>query len=322
MPQFDMALPELRAYDPKLEEPADFDAFWADTLAEARARPLGATLTPRDNLLGVITTQDVTFTGFGGAPIKGWLHRPASATGPLPAVVEYLGYGGGRGLPHERVLWAVAGYAHLVMDTRGQGSTWIVGDTPDPEPSGPAHPGYMTRGILDPATYYYRRLFTDAVRAVDLVRSLDTSIRRGSRWPAAARVGASRSPSRASCPTSRRRSRTSRSCATSRGRSRSSTRTPTPRSSATSRRIAIMSTRCSGRCRTSTARSWAAGRRRRRCSRSGLMDEICPPSTVYAAFNAYGGPKEIREYPYNDHEGGQAFHEVAKLGWLRERFAI
>ncbi|HEX6868698.1 MAG TPA: acetylxylan esterase, partial [Candidatus Limnocylindrales bacterium] len=52
----------------------------------------------------------------------------------------------------------------------------------------------------------------------------------------------------------------------------------------------------------------------------GLMDEICPPSTVYAAYNAYGGPKEIREYPFNDHEGGQGFHEVEKIRWLRERF--
>jgi cephalosporin-C deacetylase len=29
----------------------------------------------------------------------------------------------------------------------------------------------MTQGILDPATYYYRRLITDAVRAVEAVRS-------------------------------------------------------------------------------------------------------------------------------------------------------
>ncbi len=50
------------------------------------------------------------------------------------------------------------------------------------------------------------------------------------------------------------------------------------------------------------------------------MDEICPPSTVFAAYNAYGGPKEIREYPFNDHEGGQGFHDVAKLRWLRDRF--
>ena len=53
----------------------------------------------------------------------------------------------------------------------------------------------------------------------------------------------------------------------------------------------------------------------------GLMDDICPPSTVYAAFNAYGGPKEIREYPYNEHEGGQGFHDRVKLRWLAERVA-
>jgi cephalosporin-C deacetylase-like acetyl esterase len=47
------------------------------------------------------------------------------------------------------------------------------------------------------------------------------------------------------------------------------------------------------------------------------MDLVCPPSTVYAAFNWYGGPKEIREYPFNDHEGGEGFHDVAKLRWLK-----
>ena len=28
-----------------------------------------------------------------------------------------------------------------------------------------------------------------------------------------------------------------------------------------------------------------------------LMDDICPPSTVFAAYNHYGGPKEIRVWP-------------------------
>ena len=37
--------------------------------------------------------------------------------------------------------------------------------------SDPAFPGYMTRGITDPSTYYYRRVFTDAVRAVEAARS-------------------------------------------------------------------------------------------------------------------------------------------------------
>jgi cephalosporin-C deacetylase len=51
----------------------------------------------------------------------------------------------------------------------------------------------------------------------------------------------------------------------------------------------------------------------------GLMDLVCPPSTVFAAYNWYGGPKEIHEYAFNDHEGGEGFHEVAKLAWLKAR---
>ena len=54
----------------------------------------------------------------------------------------------------------------------------------------------------------------------------------------------------------------------------------------------------------------------------GLMDQVCPPSTVYAAYNAYAGPKEIRTYPFNDHEGGHAFQERAQLAWLGEHLPI
>jgi len=47
------------------------------------------------------------------------------------------------------------------------------------------------------------------------------------------------------------------------------------------------------------------------------MDETCPPSTVYAAYNAYGGPKELAVYPYNDHEGGGAWQQARQVTWLR-----
>jgi cephalosporin-C deacetylase len=50
------------------------------------------------------------------------------------------------------------------------------------------------------------------------------------------------------------------------------------------------------------------------------MDQTCPPSTVYAAFNNYGGKskveKRIVEYPFNDHEGGETFHRIVQLEWL------
>jgi cephalosporin-C deacetylase len=52
-----------------------------------------------------------------------------------------------------------------------------------------------------------------------------------------------------------------------------------------------------------------------------LMDEICPPSTVYAAYNHYGGPHSIVEYEFNDHEGGEGFHQIEKVRWFRAHLA-
>jgi cephalosporin-C deacetylase len=51
------------------------------------------------------------------------------------------------------------------------------------------------------------------------------------------------------------------------------------------------------------------------------MDTVCPPSTVFAAYNNYAGPKEISVYPFNDHEGGQLDHDRVKLDWLRDLFS-
>ncbi|WP_333492206.1 acetylxylan esterase [Streptomyces camelliae] len=41
---------------------------------------------------------------FGGEPVKGWLRLPGTATEPLPAVVKYVGCGGGRGHVLENLL--------------------------------------------------------------------------------------------------------------------------------------------------------------------------------------------------------------------------
>ena len=52
-----------------------------------------------------------------------------------------------------------------------------------------------------------------------------------------------------------------------------------------------------------------------------LRDPICPPSTVFAAYNAYAGPKQIEIYDFNEHEGGGPFHQRRQLGFAREIFA-
>ena len=97
----------------------------------------------------------------GGNGLKAGFLLPKLREGKLACVVEYIGYGGGRGLPLDWTLWPAAGYAHFIMDTRGQGSSWRRGDTPDiAEGDNPQFPGFMTRGIFSPETYYYRRVFS------------------------------------------------------------------------------------------------------------------------------------------------------------------
>ncbi len=91
--------------------------------------------------LRLVDTWDVTFAGFGGDPVRAWYTRPAGVDAPLPAVVEYAGYGRGRGLPHERLTWPVAGYAHLLMDNRGQSGLHGRGRHPGPARRSPVGRG-------------------------------------------------------------------------------------------------------------------------------------------------------------------------------------
>lgn len=172
MPLTDLPLTELRSFRPDVTMPDDFDTFWRETLAEARELGAPATLVPAPTPITELIVEDMTFPGFAGDRVRAWVIRPRTPE-RRPAVVEYIGYNGGRGVAGEKLQWAAAGYVHVLMDTRGQGSGWgSGGDTADPHGSDASVPGFMTRGIGDPSTYYYRRVFTDGVRLIDAVQEL------------------------------------------------------------------------------------------------------------------------------------------------------
>ncbi len=317
---FDMPLDQLRAYRPERQEPTDFDAFWQQTLDEARSYPLNAVFEPVDYGLSTVETFDVTYSGYGGQPIKGWLLLPRERSGTLPCVVEYIGYGGGRGFPNDWLLWSAAGYAHLVMDTRGQGSSWLKGDTPDLEPEGsnPQYPGFMTRGVLKPQTYYYRRVFTDAARAVEAARShaaIDAErivVTGGSQGGGISIAVSGLVPDVAAvmpdvpflCFYRRATEITgahpyeeiSRYLLTHRDKEQQVFETLSYFDGV----------------------NFAARARGKALFSVALMDEICPPSTVFAAYNHYGGEKDIRVYRYNHHEGGGTYQNIEKVRFLKQ----
>ncbi len=321
MPLYDFSLKDLRAYRSEVAPPPDFDAFWQRTLQETRAHPLAATFAPFECGLTLVEVFDVTFAGFGGHPVKAWLILPRTRTAPLPCVVKFIGYGGGRGFPQEHLLWPTAGYAALIMDTRGQGSTWSKGDTADPVGSDPAHPGFMTRGILDPDSYYYRRVFTDAVRAIETARgheAIDASriaVTGGSQGGGIAIAAASLEPAvKALMPD------VPFLC----DFPRAVTVTPRDPFPEISRFLAVHRDSVERVFKTLSYFDGVhfAGRIAKASAlfSVALMDTVCPPSTIFSAFNALAAPdKTIREYGFNDHEGGGGFQERTQLAWLAQR---
>ncbi len=321
---FDLSLDELRSYDPRPKAPPDLEEYWARTLAQARSAGAGSqpAFVPVRTPLTLVDAYDVTFPGFGGDPVRGWLHVPAASSGRLPTVVRYLGYTGGRGLAHEVSVWTLAGYACLVVDTRGQGTGSTAGDTADSGGTGPSYPGFMTRGVLDPDSYYYRRVFTDAVRAVDAVRThpaVDpdrvavTGASQGGGITIA--VGALAERLVGVMPDvpflCHFRRATEITDADPYAEIVGYLKAHRDHVEQVFGTLAYFDGAVLGRLASAPALFSVA-----------LMDTVCPPSTVFAAFHAYGGAdKAITVYPYNEHEGGQAFQHAEQLEWLAARLA-
>jgi cephalosporin-C deacetylase len=318
----DLPLEELRRYRPEVAEPDDFDRFWADQLADARRHDLDVEVRSVAAGLATVEVADVRFAGHGGDPVRAWLLLPRDRATPLPAVVEYASYGGGRGLPHERLLWSAAGCAHLVMDSRGQGSSSQIGATADPQDGGePAAPGYLTRGLAAPSTAYYTRLFVDAARAVDAVRThpaVDADrvavagiSQGGGLALAAAHLAERPAAVLAQVPfLAHLRRAVEVTDEQPYAELTSYCRTHRDEVERTFHTLSYLDV--VNHARRATAPALFA---------VGLGDAVCPPSTVFAAYHHYAGPKRIAVYPFDGHEGGGAHHVREQLAFLREHLA-
>lgn len=318
MALFDLPLEQLREYQPDRTEPDDFDIFWQDTLDAARGHELSVRFQPYDAGLTAQDVYDVTFPGFGGHPIKAWMLIPKHRSGPVPCVLEYIGYGGGRGFPTGYTLISSAGYAHFIMDTRGQGSVWQPGHTADPGATGePQFPGFLTRGLSSPSEHYYRRVFTDAVRAVEAARShpdIDGRIvvsggsQGGGISLAVAGLVDDLSAVWADQPFLSHYQHATRitDAAPYSEIARFLAQHPdkVEQAFATLSYVDVM--------------NFAPRANAPAHFSVGLMDAVCPPSTIYAAYNHYTADKEMTVYEFNGHDSGGSHGVREKILWLRK----
>ncbi|MPZ81686.1 MAG: acetylxylan esterase [Actinophytocola sp.] len=315
MPVVDLPLDQLLRYRPELTREPDFDEFWRDTLDSARACPDRPTATRVEAGVRAVDTYDVTFAGWAGEPIRGWLVLPRGGTARW-CVVEFQGYGVGRGRVHEHLLYAACGIAHLVVDARGHS----CGDTGDRSAasSGPHEPGFMTQGANDPKAHYLRRLVTDAVRAVDAARTLDlvasdeiavAGLSQGGGLALA--VSGLVTGLRAVLPD------VPFLCDYRRG-AVVSDRVPYLEVAQFLRKRPELAEQTFRTLSYFDGMNFAARAEAPALFSVALMDPICPPSTVFAAYHHYAGPKDIRVYPFNEHEGGGALHAMARVDFLRQ----
>lgn len=143
MPEYDLPLVAVApAAPPATDEPANFDAFWSQTLAAHRDIEVAPVLSAASARARDLTVEAVTFAGFEGYPVPGRLITPTGAGSTLPGLVELRPTGRAAGSDLEWL--ASGGFAHLVVEL-----------PPD--------------DLDDP---YNRVVFAGAVRAVQALRTL------------------------------------------------------------------------------------------------------------------------------------------------------
>jgi cephalosporin-C deacetylase len=160
--QYDLPLEELKLYKPSLTRAEDFDEFWAATKAAVQGQELNVSLREVAYPSHGVRVYELSYFGYGKNLVKGWYAVPTSE-GKHPGLVVYHGYNWSyEGQIHEIVNLALHGYATFGMQTRGQQGSEDNLVSPHGH-----YAGWMTKGILDKETYYYRGVYMDAVLAVE-----------------------------------------------------------------------------------------------------------------------------------------------------------
>ena len=167
MPALDKPLHELREYRGINPRPGDFDDYWASALAELDATKPNVEMKPVD-VLGNTNAElfDLYFTGVGGARVYAKYLRPKGAAKPGPAILQFHGYSASSGDWSDKLNFVNEGYVVAALDCRGQGglsedNSQVIGNTRE---------GHLIRGLDGPPEkLLFRQIFLDTAQLARIV---------------------------------------------------------------------------------------------------------------------------------------------------------
>ena len=300
---FDLPLDELKHYGGRNPRPADFDEYWQRAGAELDATDLAVELVDARFQVPCARCRHLYFTGVGGARVHAKLLQPVAVTAPGPAVLMFHGYRGSSPEWSELLGYVAAGFTVAALDCRGQG-----GKSEDPGGvRGNTLYGHIIRGLADgPDQLLYRRIFLDTAALARIVMALDDVD--------AARIGATGASQGGGLTLA---------CAALEPRIRRAA--PVYPFLCDYQRVwqmdqaerAYRELRDFFRMFDPTherehfyferlgyidVQHLAARIRAQVLMGVGLMDQVCPPSTQFAAYNKITSPKEMVIYPDFEHE--------------------
>ncbi|HEY5584806.1 MAG TPA: acetylxylan esterase [Ruminiclostridium sp.] len=169
MPLIDMPLEELKKYNGINPCPVDIDEYWGKALAEMKAIDPKVELIPSSFNVPFAECFDLYFTGVKGARIHAKYLRPKECKTPHPAVLQFHGYTGNAGDWNDKLNYVAMGYSVAALDCRGQGGTSEdIGAV-----KGNTFHGHIIRGLDNSADdLLFRHIFLDTAQLAAIVMNM------------------------------------------------------------------------------------------------------------------------------------------------------
>jgi cephalosporin-C deacetylase len=170
MAQIDFPLSKLKTYKGINPKPKDFDRFWNKSVQQLDDINPDVKIQPADFKTDFADCFDLWFTSTKGARIYAKLIKPKNIKGKAPAVLKFHGYSGNSGDWTDSLVYAAEGFVTAAMDCRGQGglsedSGGVKGTTKS---------GHIIRGLEDKSeNLLFRDIFLDTVQLARIVMGFE-----------------------------------------------------------------------------------------------------------------------------------------------------